>query len=92
MEDDYGYGDYDPEFDEYVRNQVAERTCSHSAAWNVVASLDDDKQRESCYCPDCGTQVTFDELAPSYHEDWAESRAERAMEQAAEDRMYGVRD
>jgi len=91
-EDDHMCGDYEPEFDAYVNEQVRQRTCNHSDAWNILADYEGNKQRHKCFCPDCSTEVTYESLCPSFHHDWETDRMERASEQAFEDRLYGVTD
>lgn len=87
-------GDYDPEFDDYVRNEVAMRHCSHFAAFDCTFDEEMNQVRSSCFCPDCGVQIDAEvlrrEFAPT--DDEAMQDAEMAAERAAEDRMYGVRD
>lgn len=84
-------GDYDPEFDSYVQEQVALRTCDHANAWEYMHDWDRNEARyEECFCPNCGKKVTYDSLMPMYSDMYAETRAEIAMEEAAERRLLNI--
>jgi hypothetical protein len=91
MYPDHMCGDYDLEFDSYVREQVAIKNCEHYEAFEHMEIR---QITTSCFCPDCGQKVNYESVRRIFKptSDEAMQDAEMAAEQAFEARLMGIRE